>query len=87
MIGITTQVYRGFAIHIECVRAATPRCRATIRRRFQQVHPSPGVFKGETEEDVIARFDVERHATERIHGRFALAVAAGHVLRADNRDR
>jgi hypothetical protein len=52
MIGITTRIYRGFAIHIECNRDATPPCRATIRRRFWEAHPRPGMLKGASEEDV-----------------------------------
>ena len=35
--------------------AASPLCRATIRRRFQQARPQPGVFKGASEEDVVAQ--------------------------------
>jgi hypothetical protein len=55
MIGITTQIYRGFAIHIECIRAACPPCRATIRLRFQELRPRPGILTGATEDDVIAQ--------------------------------
>ena len=53
MIAITTREHRGFAIHIECNGAANPPYRATIRRRFRQLRPMPGIFKGETEDDVI----------------------------------
>ncbi|MGA3004114.1 MAG: hypothetical protein ABSE20_20565 [Acetobacteraceae bacterium] len=59
MIGITTRIYRGFAIHIESIRAASPPYRATIRRRFRQLRPQPGVFKGASEEDVVTQASAE----------------------------
>jgi hypothetical protein len=54
MIGITTLTYRGFAIHIECNSDADPPCRATIRRRFQELRPRPSMFIGATEEDSLS---------------------------------
>ena len=59
MIGITTRHYRGFAIHIQCDGDASPPCRATIRRRFQQFRPQPGVFSGASEEDVVSQAKAE----------------------------
>jgi hypothetical protein len=66
MIGITTRTYRGFAILIECVDEASPPFRAMIRHRFRQAHPSPRVFKGDSEEDVVsqAMAQVERVLAE-----------------------
>jgi hypothetical protein len=59
MIGITTRTYRGFAIHIECADEAIPPFRATIRRRFQEAHPKPVVFRGASEEDVVSQAEAE----------------------------
>jgi hypothetical protein len=55
MIGITTRNYRGFAILIQCNGKASPPCRATIRRQFQEAHPRPGGFNGASEEDVVSQ--------------------------------
>ena len=59
MIGITTRNYRGFAIHIECTDGASPPYRATIRRRFQEAHPRPRVFKGASDEEVVSQAKME----------------------------
>jgi hypothetical protein len=62
VIGITTRLYRGFAILVQCDREASPPCRAAIRRRFLEVHPRPGVFEGASEDEVVsqAKAEIER---------------------------
>jgi hypothetical protein len=55
MISITTRIYRGFAMHIECHADANPPCRATIRRRFQERPVRRGIFVGANEENVFSQ--------------------------------
>lgn len=59
MISITTRNYRGFAIHIQCDGDASPSCQATIRRRFREALPRPGIFRGASEEDVVSQATAE----------------------------
>jgi hypothetical protein len=55
MIGITSREHRGFAIHVEWNSVGDPPYQATIRRRFRQLHPQRGVFKGRSEEEAVSQ--------------------------------